>query len=100
MFGAKLSKSAKLTSKGLAWCCAKCCAGAKQTSKDKVVRVLCGYIYQANAWFGGGRVFEIEFQFQLVLSLVLGVGAKLSNGAKQTSKGLVLSKDKVRVPSR
>jgi len=32
----------------------------------------------------GGRVFEIEFQFQLVLSLVLG---------------LVLCKDKVRVPS-
>jgi len=32
----------------------------------------CGYIYQANAWYGGGRVFEIEFQFQLVLSLVLG----------------------------
>ncbi len=65
-----------------------CCVGAKQTSKDKVVRVLCGYIYQANAWYGGGRVFEIEFQFQLVLSLVLclvlskqarawfGVGAK------------------------
>ncbi len=48
-------------------------------------RVLCEYIYQANAWYGGGRVFEIEFQFQLVLSLVLG---------------LVLSKDKVRVPSR
>jgi len=24
----------------------------------------------------GGRVFEIEFQFQLVLSLVLGYGAK------------------------
>jgi hypothetical protein len=41
------------------------------------------YIYQANAWYGGGRVFEIEFQFQLVLSLVLG-------SAKQTSKGLVL----------
>ncbi len=55
------------------WCCVKCCSGAKQTSKDKVVRV---YIYQANAWFGGRRVFEIEFQFQLVLSLVLGVGAK------------------------
>jgi hypothetical protein len=30
----------------------------------------------------GGRVFEIEFQFQLVLSLVLC-------GAKLTSKGLV-----------
>ncbi len=55
------------------WCCVRCCVGAKQTSKDKVVRVLCGYIYQANAWCGGGRVFEIEFQFQLVLSLVLGL---------------------------
>jgi len=53
---------------------------SKQASKDKVVWV---YIYQANAWFGGGRVFEIEFQFQLVLSLVFYVGAKL------TSKGLV-----------
>ncbi len=47
----------------------------------------CGYIYQANAWYGGWRVFEIEFQFQLVLSLVFGVV-------------WVLSKDKVRVPSR
>jgi len=51
---------------------------SKQASKDKVVWV---YIYQANAWFGGGRVFEIEFQFQLVLSLVLGV--VLYVGAKQ-----------------
>ncbi len=41
-------------------------------------RVLCEYIYQANAWYGGGQVFEIEFQFQLVLSLVLGL--VLSNG--------------------
>jgi len=52
------------------WC------GCK-TNKQRfgAMRVLCGYIYQANAWYGGGRVFEIEFQFQLVLSLVLGYGA-------------------------
>jgi len=30
---------------------------------------------------GVGLVFEIEFQFQLVLSLVLGVGAKRISGA-------------------
>jgi hypothetical protein len=36
---------------------------------------------QANAWFGGGGLFEIEFQFQLVLSLVL-CGVKLSNQAR------------------
>ncbi len=42
--------------------------------------MLCGYIYQANAWFGGGRIFKIEFQFQLVLSLVLGL--VLSKGVK------------------
>ncbi len=42
-------------------------------SKQARVKVVRVYIYQANAWCGGGRVFEIEFQFQLVLSLVLGL---------------------------
>jgi len=41
-----------------------CGGGCKANKQSKgVVRVLCGYIYQANAWFGGGGLFEIEFQF-------------------------------------
>ncbi len=49
---------------------------------------------QAKAWClmlcgcgGGARCWSI--QAKVWLGLVLGVGAKLSNGAKQTSKGLV-----------
>ena len=43
-FGLVLSKGVKFGVKFNkrrfgAWCCVWCCAGAKQTSKDKVVRV-------------------------------------------------------------
>jgi hypothetical protein len=51
----------------------------------------------------GGRVFEIEFQFQLVLSLVLGLVLSKDKvqglGASAWCPVWVLSKDKVRVPS-
>ncbi len=62
------------------WCCVDAVrwVGAVWVqSKQAKVRCCAGavwvYIYQANAWYGGGRVFEIEFQLQLVLSLVLGL---------------------------
>jgi hypothetical protein len=63
--------SVKQTSKGLAWCKVLSKDKVRVPSKrarDKVVRV---YITSKRlVWWG--RVFEIEFQFQLVLSLVLG----------------------------
>jgi len=51
-----------------------CCVGAKQTSKGLVLCGCCVGIYiKQMLGMVGGRVFEIEFQFQLVLSLVLGL---------------------------
>jgi hypothetical protein len=66
--GAKLSEGAKLTSKGLVLCgccavgrcCVGCCAGAKQASKDMVVRV-----YTSSKCFGivEGEFLRLNFNF-------------------------------------
>jgi hypothetical protein len=73
-------------SKGLVlgvWCCAGAVVVLNKPSKDKVQgkgakqRLGAVWVYITSkclVWWG--RVFEIEFQFQLVLSLVLGYGAK------------------------
>ncbi len=73
-YGAK--QGCKANKQGLgAWCYARIrckvrvqrfgavLGAVRVQSKQARVKVVRVYIYQANAWYGGGRVFEIEFQF-------------------------------------